>query len=199
SFDTITRLWRGDKVGSVTDRACSQCHAGSHHNDPHAKMGRCVDCHREHRGHAALIRVDDRRCVDCHADLKREDGTPPAYEPNISAFLEGKHPQFRWWSGGKLKDPGTLRFNHAVHLKEQGVLVLDTTQLAKKYAELRKKGVDPGTLTPPKKYEKLDCSDCHKTDAAGQYMEPISFEAHCRRCHPLSVQLAGAWKGPTLT
>src|SRR5262249_39192555 len=59
---TLSRLW-GRAGISVPDSKCVACHAGSHHNPPHAPMGRCVDCHKEHRGHEALVRVDDRSCV----------------------------------------------------------------------------------------------------------------------------------------
>jgi predicted CXXCH cytochrome family protein len=58
-------------------------------------------------------------------------------------------------------DPGTLRFNHQAHLGS------------------------------PKVEPRLDCSDCHKPDAAGRYMQPVAYEAHCARCHPITVRLGG--------
>src|SRR5262245_1919652 len=52
TFATIARLWQGDTVGSVTNGACLKCHEGSAHNHPHGgEVGRCVECHKEHRGH----------------------------------------------------------------------------------------------------------------------------------------------------
>jgi predicted CXXCH cytochrome family protein len=37
--------------------------------------------------------------------------------------------------------------------------------------------------------ENVACSDCHVADDSGRLMRPIRYEAHCSRCHPLSVRL----------
>jgi hypothetical protein len=42
----------------------------------------------------------------------------------------------------------------------------------------------------------LQCNDCHQPDEAGRYMKPISYESHCKDCHPLSMQLTAAGSGP---
>jgi hypothetical protein len=141
---TLTRLWRGDSVGSVSDDACRKCHEGAHHHE-RSPVGRCVACHKEHRGHAALARIDDRKCVECHRELS-----------GITAFAESQHPPFR-----ETTDPGTLRFNHQAH------------------------------LASPKVDPRLDCSDCHKPDAAGRSMLPVTYDPHCARCHPITVKLGG--------
>jgi hypothetical protein len=203
---TLARLVRGDRVGSVPDSACRKCHEGAHHNPPHAAMGRCVQCHKEHRGHAALVRLDDRQCTTCHADLKREDGSPlgipyegtEAFARRVEGFSDGKHPPFRRWQGGKEKDPGTLKFNHAVHLATDGVMTLDQKQWAKQREDLRKKEIDPDTAKRPWRLRKLECASCHTMDAEGRYMVPISFEKHCQECHPLGVQIVGGWTDATL-
>ena len=171
---TGTHLWRGDGVGSVPDSACTACHAGSHHNPPHAgEMGTCVSCHHEHRGHAALVRVPDSKCTACHENLRREDGSSSPFAERAVRFDDkGGHPPIR-----DREDSGTLKFNHAVHLAKQGVLVQHD----------------------PQKFEKLECVSCHEQDAAGKYMKPISYDAHCKKCHPISVQVGGAWSDLTLT
>ena len=175
---TFTRLWRGDKVASVPDDACISCHQGSHHNPPHAEMGTCVSCHREHRGHAALVRIPDSTCVTCHDDLRRKDGSSSPFEGHVVSFDDrGGHPPFRLWSGAKEKDAGTLKFNHAVHLVEKGVLVQRN----------------------PEQYQKLECANCHEIDGAGRNMKAISYDTHCKKCHPLSVRLDGKWSDPALT
>lgn len=167
---TLTRLWRGNGVSSVPDHKCQACHEGSHHNPGHAEMGTCVSCHREHRGHAALVRIPDTQCTACHDKLRRSDGSASDYADHAVSFdSRGGHPPFRRWSGSEEKDPGTLKFDHAVHLVEAGVLVQHA----------------------PEKYEKLECNACHESDSAGRYMKPISFDAHCKKCHPLSVQIDG--------
>jgi hypothetical protein len=172
---TFTRLWRGDSVGSIPDDACKQCHAGSHHNPPHAAMGTCVSCHTEHRGHAALVRIEDRACVVCHRDLKRQDGSQADYASKVISFDDkGGHPAFR-----TPKDEGTIKFNHKVHLQAHKI--------------------DPVSGRPPEAYEKLDCVNCHTMDAEGRYSNPIVYDTHCKRCHPLAVQMVGDWKGDDLS
>jgi hypothetical protein len=187
---TLLRVFHGQSVGSVPDSACLKCHAGEPHNPPHGRMGRCVSCHTEHRGHQALIRVDDRLCTRCHADLQRPDGTSSPFARSVTSFTRGGHPDFH----RKEADPGTLKFNHAVHLAETGVLTIDRKQLEKQLEELRTRGIDPDTQRRPVKLQKLDCADCHRMDAEGHRMQPISFEKHCQQCHALGVQIVGGWQ-----
>jgi hypothetical protein len=195
-FQTATRLWKGDAVRSVPDSACQACHLGSHHNDQ--TLETCVSCHREHRGHARLIGVGDSRCIECHANLKRQDGKPLRFAEQVTGFAPGQHPPFGEYRKGPLTDPSRIKFNHAVHLQEDGVLTLDEKQLE----ALRKQAGDPGKLRAdldlPRKREHLECASCHTPDPAGRTMQPISFEQHCKRCHALSIQIAGDWTDPKL-
>jgi hypothetical protein len=46
--------------------------------------------------------------------------------------------------------------------------------------------------------KKQQCSYCHQTDTAGQYMEPVSYEKHCQQCHPLSIRVTGNWEDEKL-
>ncbi|MFO0845403.1 MAG: cytochrome c3 family protein [Gemmataceae bacterium] len=177
-FGTLSRLWRGDSVGSISDEKCLSCHAGPLHNQ-HAAMDRCVGCHKEHRGHAALVRIDDRKCVACHADLKREDGSPPERAAHVTAFSQGRHPEFR-----VREDPATVRFNHQYHLVDlpryREALAAKDDEGARR--RLRSLGAEP-----------LTCAGCHRMDDDGRYMRPVSYNDHCRRCHPLSVGVQGEW------
>src|SRR5262249_39279966 len=147
---------------------CQKCHDGPKHNEKERLEPSCAACHREHRGRASLSRVADDHCTACHTDLKANvsPGTEPAFL-NVGAF-PADHPEFELWREGK-RDPGQLRFNHKVHLKPEGVFGADG------------------------KPEVLNCSDCHREDAAGRYMQPIDYSSHCARCHRLSVQLAGTF------
>lgn len=163
-FSTLARLWGGTGI-SVPDHKCLACHAGSHHNPPHAAMGRCVDCHKEHRGHAALVRVDDTHCVRCHQDLRREDGSEPRFERHVTAFTTNGHPPVR-----TATDPGTVRFNHAVHLATAGVMDLASRRLVR-----------------------LHCDDCHQPEADGKTLKPIAYDLHCSRCHPLGAPIVGSF------
>jgi hypothetical protein len=170
AFRTAQRLWSvgGGPVHAVPDQACTRCHDGPPHNDKQRTPRGCAECHREHRGAASLARLTDDHCTACHADLKANSLAPEstAYE-NVSAF-PARHPEFRIWRDA-VKDPGELYFNHKVHLKSAGV------------------------LGPGGKPEVLKCTDCHKTDDAGRYMQPIKYENHCARCHVLAVRLGGSF------
>jgi hypothetical protein len=171
NFRTMARLWPpAANVRSVSNQTCKSCHDEPAHNP--LVLGTepdCASCHHEHRGQAALARVRDDHCTACHRDLgglysgKTDLGS-------VMGFNPGGHPPFRWWDGHN--DPGTVAFNHKVHLAEAGV----------------KK---PGHPDPVR----LRCDDCHRPDDAGRYMQPVRYEQHCKDCHPLSVQVTGEWKG----
>ncbi len=38
--------------------------------------------------------------------------------------------------------------------------------------------------------QQLDCRGCHKPGADGAFMQPVSFDLHCRKCHSLSFDPA---------
>jgi hypothetical protein len=182
-LQVVQRFWPANaSAATVTDAACSKCHDGpAHHPDEtHAGESRhCSHCHHEHHGPQAL--VADNECTTCHADLRRHsrrgDNCPygnvislPAGHPPFDLRPEKGHPST---AGGK--DKRQLFFNHQVHL--QG-------------PKVHKK--DPAA---PGGERALRCGDCHQSDAAGQYMLPVRYESHCKDCHPLTVQLAGAFTG----
>jgi c(7)-type cytochrome triheme protein len=111
-----------------------------------------------------LAEVADGYCTSCHADQRTKNDSHK-YHRWISAF--GDHPFEKWAPGsGELIDPGQIKFNHAVHLAAEGVLGLVGQ-------------------------EQLDCSNCHQADDAGRHMKKISYQAHCQKCHPLSVAVTG--------
>lgn len=166
AFKTWDRLWQfNSTIQSVPDKTCIECHAGPIHNTKQVRSESCVSCHREHHGRARLDRVADAHCTSCHGNLSAavKGGDAVLYE-NVASFAS--HPAFKERWEGAPKDPGTVAFNHKVHL------ALD----------------DPATQKP------LLCNKCHVPDVAGQAMLPIRYEDHCKGCHPLTVSLpvAGA-------
>jgi hypothetical protein len=164
---TAERWWNhDDALRSVPDTACLACHGGALHNPGQVQTPGCVTCHREHRGHPALARVADTHCTACHAALESTTG-PLRFAPEVRSFPDG-HPEFGRWRGQALADGGTVRFNHQVHLR-QGLL-----------------GADRKLVT-------LDCTGCHRPDAAGRYMLPIRYSRDCAGCHPLSLPSPGEW------
>ncbi len=168
SFQPINRLWPGNApLRSVADHACQQCHEGPIHHAQQVTDPSCASCHPEHRGRPLLTQVADHHCTQCHADLKRKDGRP-CQVASVSNFA-GQHPEFALWRDREPKDPGRLRFNHRVHMREEGLL--------------------DGTG----QWEKLTCASCHVPNTERQYPVPIHYEHHCARCHPLSVLVLGNW------
>ncbi|MEA2599406.1 MAG: hypothetical protein QOF89_398 [Acidobacteriota bacterium] len=149
------------------------CHPRADHQARQASTPACADCHFEHRGQARLTVVSDANCVACHGDLKVKSGEP-AFARHVTAFPEG-HADFSLTlpSGGRLPiaeavarrvDPGTVRLNHAFHLK-------------------------PGLLSPEGRVT-LACRDCHQPGPGPTGMRPVSFAQHCDRCHRLTFDPA---------
>jgi hypothetical protein len=98
----------------------------------------------------------DAQCDFCHADAAKMAVSRTA--PVIHHFADD-HPQFRILAE-KVRDPDTLKFDHALHLTGTTIPNL------------------PGN-------RKLDCQFCHQPDVAGAYLQRVNFEQHCRVCHSL--------------
>jgi hypothetical protein len=124
--------------------------------------------------------------------------SPPA--ANLTAFIplpvgDPPHPPFRSLAA----DPGNIKFNHWLHM-QPGIAVHDAK---------RKLGLADLDDERQNRYARfankeglvqLDCAACHRlgndgesAPSRGDYMLPISYERHCRACHPLQLNLsAGA-------
>jgi hypothetical protein len=147
---------------SATDQACLGCHDGPIHHANQTFTPSCSSCHVEHQGTLRLASTSDRACTQCHADLQTTHG-PAKIVSNIRGF-DGSHPEFAVLRA-RSSDPGTIKFNHRVHLKE----------------DLR------GASGPVQ----LKCADCHQTSRASldrSYMQPVAYEKHCASCHTLQFE-----------
>lgn len=151
----------------TTDTACMACHDAPAHAVNQTTPQACATCHQEHRGRVQLSKTNDGFCIECHADLKTTHGTP-AIAKTVGAFPSG-HPEFAAVKA-EAQDPGRLRFNHAVHLKD--------------------------SVRGPKGPEKLECASCHKAEIARTsgnlkgpattgLMAPVTYEQNCASCHAL--------------
>lgn len=196
----ITRA--GSLRASATDQACLSCHDGPIHHADQVFTPSCSSCHVEHRGRMRLAATADESCTQCHADL-RTSGKATSYARNITEFTSNGHPEFAPLRPG-FRDPGTIKLNHAIHLKAN-------------------------LIGPNNTRVQLECDDCHRADAANQswrfgaapasqsqpsmtasasagqmmpvsaqqefvppshssaraYMQPIAYAKHCVACHPL--------------
>ncbi len=193
-----------DAFPSTTNEQCETCHKVAEHQ-PEQKLAHggipCAACHKEHKGAETLARPHDRFCVSCHADLK-EHGGQHAFANNITRFdVPGGHPEFlltqllkgeapptqgaeireehavaKFQRSGEDDEPrwqdrGRIRFNHAKHLYAR----YDHQKLVDGLTDENRQPVDLSDK----------CESCHQPDADHRYFQPIQFEAHCCKCHPL--------------
>lgn len=170
----------------VANSACLECHEDVRQHVPqdsvHAEIfagQNCMNCHKEHKEPAQIVRSDQQLCTVCHADAQKLEGVEPEVIP-VDDFDED-HPDFRltmlvYEDSGEvgswlprrveINTPGlieqsNLKFNHKMHL-------------------------DPDGVEAPDGGHVMQCSDCHVDDAAGALMRPISMEGQCGECHSLA-------------
>jgi hypothetical protein len=158
----------------VPDKTCVACHGGPAHFQDRAPgpAPQCATCHTEHKGQARLAMTPDRRCVVCHEDLKVKEGEA-RFAGSIRGFTTA-HPEFAVSVG-----PPDLPAPKRVRLNEKDDLV-DHAQL-----KLNHKLHLAPDLAGPDGPEQLTCTSCHRPDARGAYMQPISYRQDCQRCHQL--------------
>jgi len=171
---------------TVTDQACVACHDGPVHHAEQTFVPACMDCHVEHKGVFKMAATSDAACTQCHADLAAKDkNAPPKFVANINGF-DRSHPEFLPLRPGH-SDPGTVKFNHQVHLDA-------------------KKGI-----RGPNGVVQLKCVDCHRPPGVNEpwpygvaemapaaftpgpgvsppsraYMAPVNYMEQCSACHTL--------------
>ena len=128
------------KVGfrrHVSESACLSCHQAPDHQPLQTFTPSCASCHVEHVGSQHLRQTADETCVQCHGDLQVKSGTPH-FQTAIYNF-DTRHPEFAPLRDG-FRDPGTIRLNHAVHMRA-------------------------GLLGPHAQQVQMQCQDCHRTAA----------------------------------
>ena len=126
----------------AADSACLSCHDGPVHHGTAAKSLACATCHTEHRGRVNIAATSNQACAECHADL-RDAGGRSHYTDSIRSFEDG-HPEFtalRPVAGISANDPGTIKLNHAIHMK-------------------------PIRRGPTGPTVQLECGNCHRPTAA---------------------------------
>jgi hypothetical protein len=131
----------------AADSACLACHDGpAHHPELTASDApklACAACHTEHRGNTKLTAASTRNCARCHGDLLAA-GADSHLAKNIRSFADG-HPEFaalRAENGVVPRDPGTIKLNHALHMKAI------------------RRGPNGPTV-------RLECGDCHRPSLTG--------------------------------
>src|SRR5437660_554040 len=127
----------------ATDSACLGCHDGPAHHVAQTSVPKCAWCHDEHRGRINITAATNQACAECHSHLKASRGVAQ-YASRIRTFEDG-HPEFaalRSVESGAVKDPGTIKLNHAIHMK-------------------------PIRSRPHGPIVQLECGNCHRATAGG--------------------------------
>ena len=189
----------------ASETRCLACHAASPHHASVVAAGEenaCASCHADHRGRdASLVSMDDSECTRCHAALAShlKPGASPSIEPRVSRFDTAHHPEFELLRRRPPRDPGTVNFNHALHLAKGLTLVPNGLPL-KRVIDIRESDRDFYRTRGHADSEgiQLRCDSCHVPDGGprlprserarqgnGAYMLPIRYETQCRACHPL--------------
>ncbi|HEY8516277.1 MAG TPA: cytochrome c3 family protein [Candidatus Binatia bacterium] len=154
-----------DPFQNVRNDACLACHPARTHSQWVVREADCRECHVEHLGDTGLLDVHDQACVVCHGDLQSERAEPEIAR-DVASFAD--HPQFAPLREDA-RDPARLRFNHEIHLTSDNV---------------RTAAPDSEQCEP---YRALTCASCHRLDATGMLMQPVTFERDCRCCHAQTV------------
>jgi len=125
----------------AADAACLDCHDGPIHHAEQIYATDCTTCHIEHRGRISLVATSNESCGQCHARLITRSGNQPFWA-NIRSFEDG-HPEFAALGTAVVPaiDPGTIKLNHAVHMK-------------------------PIRRGPNGPNIQLECGNCHRSTAA---------------------------------
>ncbi len=127
----------------AADNACLSCHDGPLHHIVHLlNTPDCATCHTEHRGRVNISAASDQSCGECHSRLETITASEPFRWPHIRSFEDG-HPEFaalRSSGGVAARDPGTIKLNHAIHMK-------------------------PIRSGPNGPNVQLDCGNCHRSAA----------------------------------
>lgn len=124
------------------DGACLSCHDGPVHHPSQTATPACAACHSEHRGRIRIAAAGDGACAACHADLGISQ-TSEHYASHIRSMEDG-HPEFaalRPVAGMAASDQGTIKLNHAIHMK-------------------------PIRRGPKGPNVELECGNCHRSTAA---------------------------------
>jgi hypothetical protein len=106
----------GEFSSKAAHEACLACHDGPvhHENEVRAAVPECATCHVEHRERVNISAASNRACAECHANLRVTSGVL-SVAAHVLALSDG-HPEFAAIRLGA-KDPGTIKLNHAIHMK----------------------------------------------------------------------------------
>jgi hypothetical protein len=186
----------------AADSACLDCHDGPSHHATQTPSPACATCHTEHRGRRNISAASNQSCAECHADLKAS-GNSARFASRVRSFEDG-HPEFaalRSVAGLTASDPGTIKLNHAIHMKPirrgpNGLTVQlecgNCHRATSVAADLTY--ADPKYRTAAVSYNASDETLPLRADTLGlpkpvsgrELMAPVKFANACAACHLLT-------------
>lgn len=177
----------------VRNDACLGCHADvSRHFAASTgivtelESARCASCHAEHNEPETLLRRDDALCAQCHEDIAGIAGTKASLQ-NASDFHDD-HPEFRI----SLLTPPATEEERLAEVWPVLRVQVDRPGLAER-SRLKfphTTHLDPAGIEGPEGPRVLDCGDCHRPQADGRRMQPVTMEQDCASCHRLDFDPA---------
>ena len=191
----ISAVAEGDAGAGAGD--AHKAHGGMRSSD-------CVHCHVEHRGEAVLKGVADTHCTQCHRDLPQHTqggAAAPAsdrdFPARVTGFDTSSHPRFGRGliapnpdgTEARPRDPTVLNFNHKVHMARPEInndctICHSTTRSDPRAVPVASQ--NPKDAKPPWSLPE-DAAGTWGKVADGRYMQPVSYDRHCRGCHPLQT------------
>jgi predicted CXXCH cytochrome family protein len=186
----------------AADSACLSCHDGPIHHTEQIYTPNCTTCHTEHHGRVTLSATGNEVCSQCHARLLTRSGNSPLWA-HIPSFENG-HPEFaalRPVAGAPASDPGTIKVNHAIHMKSirrgpNGPSVqLECGDCHRATADDRDATyADPKYSAAAVSYKESDevlpiqspTLGMARTSSGRELMAPVRFAVACAACHLLS-------------
>jgi hypothetical protein len=181
---------------------CLNCHDGPRHHSTDLAQNDCISCHLEHRGRISISAPSNQACARCHSDLRAHRGRS-SYANQIRSF-EDDHPEFavlRSVESVAAKDPGTIKLNHAIHMKPirtgssgstvqlscgnchapsavpQPITYSDSDYIGAKVSYGEGKTPGPGVV---------NSSAPRHPDSGWELMAPVKFANACAGCHVLT-------------
>jgi hypothetical protein len=181
------------------DQLCLTCHDGPVHHASQNSTPACSTCHVEHRGLLRLASTADESCAQCHSKLQAHTASGgTAFARDISSF-GASHPEFAALRAG-FTDPGTVKLNHAVHLKigllgPNGPVQLTCEDCHRANTTARPWRFPLAAGSPPGETPQIlnvsaisavgDKSGPPSLSATRAYLGPIFYAKQCAGCHAL--------------
>ncbi len=175
-------FWLSGPLSRVHENVGERCE--SCHRKPFERVrnAACVDCHAtvgRHYHTAGLVTgLETMRCAGCHA----EHNEPPTLIRRDDGLCVDCHARIATVAGplAKTRDVSDFLDGHPSFLPDE--------RSALKFPH--DTHLDPAGIEGPEGTVVMLCGDCHRPQADGRRMQPVTMEAHCAACHRLDFDPA---------